>query len=143
MRGLDLSEIGFDKEADRNSAVVQQCDDTLDAIALAGNVQPALGGELLPFLRDQRDEIWFHRERDLRHGIVRSHFQIEFGADDFAQEPEIPVLDVPAVFAQMDNQSICPGQFDEDGRSKRVWVIPSPCLPQRRDMIDIDAKPGH
>jgi hypothetical protein len=123
MRGLDLIEVGFNEDADRDTAIMQECDNFLDLFALSRHVQSTLSREFLPFFRDKSNQIRFDSECDLSHRVVRRHFQVELRADDVAQELKVPVLNVPTVFAQMDNQSVCARKFGENGGSQRVEVI--------------------
>jgi len=71
-------------------------------LALAGDVETALGGQLLAALGDQGDQVRLHLVGDLHHLLRRRHLQIQQRLAGLAQQLEVAVLDVPAVLAEMD-----------------------------------------
>ena len=54
----------------------------LNPVALPHNLESPLRRQFLPFFRDERHEVRFDIERDLRHFVVRRHFQVELRSDD-------------------------------------------------------------
>jgi hypothetical protein len=50
---------------------------------------------------------------------------------------------VPPVLAQVDNDSVGPGQFRDDRGRDRVWILAAPGLSQSGYMIDIHRQFGH
>ena len=52
-------------------------------------------------------------------------------------------MDVPTVFSQVDDEAVSSGEFDEDSCGQRIGVGFPSRLPQRRNVINVDAQPGH
>ncbi|ULA62344.1 MAG: hypothetical protein LZF86_10206 [Nitrospira sp.] len=50
---------------------------------------------------------------------------------------------MPPIFAQVHDEAIASGEFDEDCCGQGIWIGPAPGLAKRCDMVDIDAQPGH
>jgi len=50
---------------------------------------------------------------------------------------------VAAVLSKMDDQAICSGQFNQYGSGQRVRLFPSPGLPERSHMVNIDSQSSH
>ena len=56
---------------------------------------------------------------------------------------EISILDVTAVFPEVDDNAISSGQFHQHSCREGIGVVAASGLPQCRDMIDVDPKPWH
>jgi hypothetical protein len=55
------------------------------------------------------------------------------------KQPNVSILDVPAIFAQMNRNAVCAAKQSQYGRGHRVRFSSISGLPDRRDMIDIHA----
>jgi hypothetical protein len=143
VRGFDLSQIRFDEETDGNAAIMEHGHDLLDAIFVAGHVQAAFGREFLTLFRDERDHVRFDGQGNFGHGLIGSHLQIEFGANEFTQEAKIPVLNMPPILSEVDNNAVSTGQFHQHGSGQRVWINTTTGLPQRGHMVDVHPKSWH
>jgi hypothetical protein len=63
--------------------------------------------------------------------------------DHLAKQPDIAVLDMSPVFAQMADDAVRSGQFSYYGGCNRIRIGRFPRFPQRGDMIDIDCQTCH
>jgi len=122
---------------------MQQSHNTLNSIALSHDIKATFRGELLPLFRDQRDKVGLDVQGDFRHFSIGRHFEVELCPGYFAKEMKVSVLDMASVFPEMNDQTVCSCQFDQDSRSQRIRIGSSACLPQGRDVVDIHSKPGH
>jgi hypothetical protein len=122
---------------------MQQSDDLLETILVSVDVQAALCRQFLTLLRDERDQIRFDGQRNLGHRLIRGHFHVEFGPDQFAEQPKIAILDVTAILAQVHDDAVRAGQLDQERRGQRIRIVSAACLPQRGDVIDIHTESGH
>jgi hypothetical protein len=75
---------------------------------------------------------------DAEHFGSRSHFQIESGLHCFPQYPYVPINDVPAVFTQMNRDSVSACQLYKSGGGYRIWFTYLPCLSYCGNVIDVD-----
>ena len=107
---------------------------------VAGHVEAPFGGHFLAPLGDERRLIGPHPAGDLDDLRVGGQLEIQLHRDRLAEHFEIAVLNVAAVFAEMDRDAVGPAQFGQHGGPDRVGLVGPPRLPQRRDMIDIHAK---
>src|SRR3546814_6538724 len=79
-------------------------------------------------------------QRDRQHLVGRRHFKVERQRDLAHQPVDVTIGDMPAVLAQMRGDAVSPGAGREKGGADRVRMGAAARIPDRRDMIDIDAK---
>ena len=106
---------------------------------MADGVQPALGGQLLAPLGDQRAGVRPLVQRQVDHGLQRGHLQVEGAVHRLPQERQVAVVDVPAVLAHVQRDLVRASQLGHRGRGHRIGIPAAPRLPERGDMIDVDA----
>jgi hypothetical protein len=68
---------------------------------------------------------------------------VQLGAQGLIEQIDIPVLDVAAVFAQMDNDSVGPAQFGQVGGMDWVRLMGQPGLADGGYVVDIDNEIRH
>ena len=79
-------------------------------------------------------------QRDGEHLLRRRHFKIERFSDLGLQPGDVRVANVAAILAQMRGDAVGSG-FDRDpGRPNGIRVLAATCVPERRNVIDIDAE---
>ena len=69
VRGSDMSQVRFDEQAHRDSSVVKHPYDLLEPVFVSVDIESAFSSEFLPLFRDERNQIGFDRQRNLRHGL--------------------------------------------------------------------------
>ena len=143
VRGSDMSQFRFDEQAHRDSSIVKHPYDLLKAVFVGVDIESAFRGEFLSLFGDERNQIRFDRQRNLRHGLIRRHFQVEFCTDHFPEQVKITVLDVTAVLSQMDDDAVRSGQLHQHRRRERIGIGSAARLAQGGDMIDIHTESGH
>ena len=110
---------------------------------MADDIKPAFGRDFRPFLWDERDLRRSNPQCDL-HDLVRDrHLQIELHLDGVFEDSDIAILNVSAVFAQVNRNDVRPGQFGKCRRPNRVRFDRPACLPNGGNVIDVDAEFGH
>src|SRR5208282_4304260 len=113
----------------------------------ANNVQPAFGCHFQPPFGHDADDIRLQFQRDADDFRHVGHFEIEPGLDGFAQLPNVAVLDVPAVFAQMRGDAVRAGGFTNPRRLDRIrFAETAPTIPrlaERCDVVNVDAEFEH
>src|SRR5437867_5668602 len=80
---------------------------------------------------------------DADHLVRRRHFEVELALDDFAQEAQVAILDVAAIFPQMDDDAVRSAQFRQHRGGDGVRLFAPACLAQGRHVIHVDAQPSH
>ena len=92
------------------------------------------------------------RQTESGHRRRAGHLEIEPGCDRFAQPPDVAVLDVPAVLAQVHGDPVGAGAFGELRQRDRIGFDGPAAgsvgravagLTQRRAMIDVYAEENH
>jgi len=142
-RRLDLSQVWVDEQADLQARGAAADDCLAHPCKLAGNVESALGRQLGPPLGDERHLVGPHRERN-GHDLRRDgRLEVEPNANRFAQQAQVAVLNVAAIFAQMNRDSIGPAQLGQRRGPNRVRLAPTARLAQRGDVIDIHTETRH
>ena len=129
--------------ADGDTLALQLFDGLLDAISRRDNVQSSFRGDFFPSFRYERGLIGFDGTGNLEDLSFTSKFEIELHVHSFAQQAEIPFLDVTTVFAEVDGNSISASQFCQCGRPDWIGFESAPCLSDGGNMIDVDAQFGH
>ena len=81
-------------------------------------------------------------KRDLQHLLGRRHLEVERQVDLGHQAVDIAVGDVAPVLAQMRSDSIGSRRRGAFRCTYRVGMVPAARVPDRRDMVDIDAQAG-
>ena len=75
--------------------------------------------------------------------VGRRHLEVELDVDELAQPPHVLVLDVAAVLAQVHGDAVGAAEVRLDRGPHRIGLVGAPRLPQRRDVVDVDAEFNH
>ena len=137
-RRLDLGGIGLDEQADADAGSAQSFALRGKMMALAGGVEPALGGPLLALLGDDAGGMRPVLEGDRKHLLGRRHLEIERHRQFGREAGNVLIGDVPPVLAQMGGDTVGAGLGGEQAGAHRVGIACPPRVPDRRDMVDID-----
>ena len=150
--GLGLLRFRCDERARQDSRILEWRQKRLPVIHSAGDSQPAFGGHFLPPLRDKRDLIDPVPQRDRLHLRGSGHFEVEFDVAGVADQVNVPIDHVAAVFAQMERDAIRAAAYRR-GRGRHDIGLPvahaaaRPAaiagLAEGRDMIDVDSEQRH
>ena len=135
--------LGIDEEADPDACVLEPAHQGRQPIGKPVGVEAALGGELGAALRHHADLVGPNAHRQLDHLIDRRQLLIKMDAKFAAQAKKIVILDVAAVFAQMDRDRIGAGALRQPRRLDRIGIEREPRLPHGGDVIDVDPQPRH
>ena len=104
--GGDLRDIRIDEETDLRSGVLQLLNRGAKGVQVGDDIEAAFRGDLLAILGHQAAEIWLHftgHGDDFRSG---SKLKIQVNADRFAQGENVAILNVAAVFAEVDGDGV-------------------------------------
>lgn len=140
---FDLSKPGVDKKADLNPLPPETRNDPLKDLSFSDDIESALGRNFTPPLGDHTNFFGLEAERNFHNFRVKGHLQIKRPADRLLQAPQIRILNVPAVFPQVDCNSIRSAPHRLPGRFKRVGPFAPPGLAKRRHVIDIHTQFDH
>jgi hypothetical protein len=80
------------------------------------------------------------RQRDLEHLARDRHFEIERREIGCGESGDVFIADVAAILAKMRGDVVGAGLHGEFCGAQGVGVAPAPRVPQRRDMVDVDAE---
>src|SRR3989338_7308829 len=106
----------------------------------ARRIKPALGRQLLTALRHQRDLRRLDRQRRLHDLLCDRHLQVERDAKGALEPAHVVILDMPAVLAQMADDAGGSGAFTRARSLHRIRNALPALLPQRGDMINVNAQ---
>ena len=115
----------------------------------ARDIQPALGRHLGPVLRHQHHRVRHDLGRDPDHLGRGRHLQVQPHLDQPPQQLDIPILDVPAVLAQVDGDPVRLAQLGLMGRPDGIRLPEVGAeaavagLPNGRDVIVVDTELHH
>ena len=114
---------------------------------LAGDVEPAFGRDLFTGFRDEADGGRAELQSEGRHRGGAGHLEVEADAGNRRDRMDVGVLDVAAIFAQVESDAIGTARegFTREGYDIgfRMWrhvYTAVAGLAERRGVVDIDAE---
>ncbi len=81
------------------------------------------------------------RCRDGDHLVGRRHLEVERQGSGGLDASEIVVADMTAVFAQVRGNAVAADRSDNLGGAHWIGMIAAASVPDRRNVIDVDAQP--
>ena len=112
-------------------------------LEIAGNIQAPFGGHLFTFFRNEANLMGFDFAGNGQHGIGTGTLQIESHGDRLFEQSQVPVLDVSAIFAEMDCDLISATQFGSGRGPDGVRLAGAASLANGCDVVDIDSEFRH
>ena len=139
-RGLHLRRVRIDEQRHPDARPRRAPVSLLDPRLLAPHIQPALGGHLLPLLRHQAAILRPHLARNADHLVGHRHLEIHAGLQETPQHPDIGVLDVAPILAQVQRDAVRARLLGEQRRVHGIRLVDAARLAQGRHMIDVHAE---
>ena len=143
LSSLDLVGLGVDKRADDDSGVLKSFNYGAEPILLTGDIEPALGGDFLTTLGNKHGKLGLGFAGDGDHLLSRGHFEVQLDLDKFRKASEIIILNVAAIFPEMQGDSIRSAELSLSGRPDRIRFVGPSRLSDRCDMVDVHAQFDH
>ena len=72
-----------------------------------------------------------------------AQFEVKAALHGLPQQLHVAIVNVPTVFAQMNGDRISAAEFGLGRRPDRIGLVGAASLPERRDVIDVDADFNH
>jgi len=140
---VDLAGIGVEKEADRDPFFAEAGHHGRSPVAVRGDVQAPFGRHFRSVLGNERHLVRSHIAGNSANIVLAGHFQVQLHRDRFTENPQVAVLNMAAIFAEMQRYAVGPAELGERGGPNRVGFVGAAGLSNRRDMVDIDAEMCH
>ena len=140
-RRFDRRRLWLDEQGNDDPGTGQFAGEGAQMIVAADNIETTLGRALLAPLGHEAGRMRLHRQSHIEHLDRGCHLEIQRFSDVGLEALHIVVADMAAVFAQMRGNAVSAGFDRNKGRAQRVRNRAAARIPQRRHMIDIDAKP--
>ncbi len=141
--GLDLSGVGVDEKSNVDARVAAAGQRVRDAVALTDDVKTSLGRQFLTAFGHERCLVGLDLKCQGDDAGLDSELHVESDLHGLPQQSQVALLDVAAIFAEMDRDHVAPAQFGQHGRPDRVGLAPTANLTKRGHMIDIDTQARH
>src|SRR5690242_21439407 len=109
-------------------------------VVLPRGVESALGRALLAPLRHDARRVRLMPKRDLQHLLGCGNFEVQWQVDLGHEPVDIAVGDVSAILAEVSGNTVRTCLSCNMRRSNRIRMIAAARIPDRRDMVDIDAE---
>ena len=138
--GFDLREIRRDEQRHANAGRGELAHAARHAFHVRGHVESAFGGDLGAILRHQAAVLRPHAHGDLQHLAGESHLEVHARLQQRPQRVHVAILDVPAVFAQMQRDVVGAGLLGQQRGMHRIRIRRAARLAHRGDVIDVDAE---
>jgi VanZ family protein len=137
-RRFDLFCVRRNEQADFDPAAVHLFARLCQRLFIGENIKSALSCHFLPAFGHEADNFRLELQGDAHDFRRAGHFQIEPGPDDFAQFPDITVLDMPAVFAQMGGDAVRARRLARERRRNGIRLaVPAPAVPRFANRCDV------
>ena len=133
--------LGRDEEARPDARVLQPGESDADPRRVAGDVEPAFGGDLLAAFGNESDLMGSKTTGQREHLVGAGHLEVEHGANAGCQPLDVGVLNVPSILAEVRGDAVGAGLLAQRGRRNGVGFVAAPCLTYRRHVIDVDVQP--
>ena len=141
--GLHLGRVRVDEQAGGDPGFFDGSQKRGEFCLAARAGEPAFGGELGALFGHQADEIGPDAQGQALHFGGGGHFKMKLGFDQLAQEGHVTVLNVSAVFPEVDDYGHGPGKLGQMGRRDRVGLLGEAGLAKRGHVVHVDGKNRH
>jgi hypothetical protein len=138
VRRFDLFGYRIDEQAHFDLVSLKVLHHVTQLVLVPADIQPSFRRQLLTPLRDECCKIGKRLDGDLHNLFGCRHFKVELAFEAFAKQPEVPVIDMSPVFAEMTDDAVCACELAEVSRSNGVRFDTTACFTQRGDVVDID-----
>lgn len=145
-RTLDGLAMRRDEQTRANARVIEPRHAFAQSLRIVVDVEATLRRDLLAALRNKRHLMRSETRCDRQHLVGAGHLEIEDRRDGGCQVQDIGVLNVPSILAKMRRYSVRTGLFAQERGRDGIRLRSAPCLPDGRDMVDVDVQPlvlGH
>jgi hypothetical protein len=112
----------------------------MQMVSVSGNVEPAFGSQLLALFGHQTAIARAYAAGDTEHLLGGGHFEVHPSLQGIREHPHVAVLDVSAVFAQVECNGVRPGLLGNQGRLDWLRIAGTSSLAQGRHVVDVYAK---
>ena len=135
-----MPRVGIEKEADGNARIFELTNDIGRLLPLGNDIQTAFGRHFFTAFRHECRLVRLYLAGDRQHLALAGHLQVKFDGHCLAEDPQIALLNVAAILAEMEGDAVGPPQFRQCGRPDRIGLESPPDLADRCHVIDVDAK---
>jgi hypothetical protein len=139
----DLFDVGVDKEADEDPGACELIGALFDSLGVSDDVESAFGGDFFATFGNEGSLFWKCLQGDAGDFVGNGHFEVQSEPDCFAKDANVTILDVSAIFAEMDGDGIGTAKFGQHGSLNRVWFGSTASLANGGNVIDVNSKQGH
>ncbi len=133
-------EIRIHEQTHPDISLTEAPDRVADPGPVAEHIQAAFGGDFLTPLGHKRDFGRMEAQGDCDHFVHARRFEIEETASPGCECLYVGVLHVTAVFAKVRGDPVGASRLTDPRSLDRTGLNPTACLPQCRDMVDVDAE---
>ena len=106
-------------------------------------IKAPFGGHFFATFGHQHHGVRLGGDRDLDHLWCSGHLQVEFDVHQLPKPPNVFVLDVTAIFAQMDGDAVGTPKMGLGRRPDGIGLPRPPGLADGGHMVDVDTKLNH
>ena len=97
----------------------------------------------MPAFRYEHGHFGLEAACDVDHLVGCRHFEIELDLRQRTQFFDVGILDVTAIFAQMNGDAVCAADMGFDGRPDGIGFVGAPRLTDSGHVVDVYAEFNH
>ena len=137
---FDLRKIRRDEQRHANARRRELAHAARHALHIGGDIEPAFGGDLGAIFRHEAAVLRPHADGDFHHFVGEPHLEVHARLQQRPQGVHVAILDVPAVFAQVQRDVVGAGLLGQQRGMHRIRVGHAARLAHRGHVIDVDAE---
>ena len=138
-----LGRIGVEKQAHDNTGALQSTNSFGHLYLRSDDIEAAFGRHFFAAFGDERRLMRRGLARNGEHLVGTGEFQVDRNRDRLFQNAEVALLDMPAVFAEVDRDCIGAAQLGQRGGPYGVRLVCFTSFANGGYVIDVDAEDCH
>ncbi len=104
-----MAGVGIEEKADKIIGLIEFLNHGAERVDFGDGVEASLGGDFGTVFGDETNFCRPEAEGEVEHGGGGSHFEVELFAAFLAESKDVVVLDVAAIFAEVDGDGVRTG----------------------------------
>src|SRR5258707_6389542 len=135
-----LTQARINEQRDRQARILQRANQLAQRVGLRRNVKATLSGDLLPALGNERHHVRLVLVSHFDHLRSSRHLQVQLRLARLAQKPQVPLLDVPAIFTQVQGNLLSPSDLRQGRGQYRIGIANLSGLPHGGHVVNVNSE---
>ena len=135
--------VGINEDGHPDAVGFEGVDQPAQVVGVADGIPTGTRRDGVGRVGHERDLGGFHAAHQINEPVVGVAFDVEFRRDHLVQIQHVLVANVPLVGPGMDGDTLSAKAFAVQRHLYQVWVVATPRISDRGNLIDIDRQASH